>query len=727
MKITFSILTAAIILCIGCNKSKNNITNADWPKYGGNSFGNRYSPLDQINKDNVEQLKVAWVYDTGDNKDTTNRGQGMQCQPIVVHGIMYGVSPKLKAFAVNPATGKELWRFDPYSKTNPIYHPVRGVTYWESGNDKRIIYTAGPFIYALNALTGKLVDSFGDHGKVDLYTGLQTGLDHDVHQQFVTQTTPGVVYKNTYIMGTMATEGGDAAPGPVRAFDVVTGKLKWVFHTIPQPGEYGYDTWSPEAYKYMGGANNWSGQTLDEKRGVVYTGTGSGSVDYYGAARKGTNLFANCVLALDAETGKLKWHFQIIHHDLWDRDIPSPPNLLRVKHNGNLVDAVAVAGKDGQIYVLDRDSGKPLFPVTEKPVPTDHALPGEQPWPTQPYPSKPAPISTQFITENDITDLTPEDHKFAMDRFLQTRRGNKFMPPSPEGTIVFGIGGGAEWGGTAADPDGIYYVNANNMPWDLRLMSPAAFNNELNSKGNALFMKNCAGCHGADRKGSSDYPSLVNISKKLKPEQIFNTMNTGRGRMPSFKHLNIDDRITIVRFLLTENKIGHDKVHNAPESKPNETAKILKPGELPKYPYEPPFISNGFLQFRGPDGYPAIKPPWGTLNAIDLNTGEYVWKVPLGEYAALTKKGIKPTGTENHGGPVVTAGGLLFIGATEDEMLRAFDKDNGKILWQYKLPAGGFATPITYAIDGKQYVVIACGGARYGLKPGASYVAFALP
>jgi quinoprotein glucose dehydrogenase len=330
----------------------------------------------------------------------------------------------------------------------------------------------------------------------------------------------------------------------------------------------------------------------------------------------------------------------------------------------------------------------------------------------------------QYLTENDLTDLTPEDHKFALDRFLQTRRGNKFMPPSPEGTIVFGIGGGAEWGGTAADPQGIIYLNANNMAWDLRMMSIEAFTKEITSKGNALFMANCAGCHGADRKGSSDFPSLVNIGKKLKPEKIFNLLNTGSGRMPSFKNLKPEDRFTIVRFLMEDNKIGHDNVHNAPASKPNQQAKASKPGEIPKFPYVPPFVSNGFLQFRGPDGYPAIKPPWGTLNAINLNTGDYVWKVPLGEYAALTKKGVKPTGTENHGGMVVTAGGLLFIGATEDEMFRAFDKDSGKILWQYKLPAGGFATPITYAIDGKQYVVIACGGARYGLKAGGSYLAF---
>ncbi|MEO6851707.1 MAG: pyrroloquinoline quinone-dependent dehydrogenase, partial [Mucilaginibacter sp.] len=278
MKINFTIICAAALLFYGCKNSKKEVANADWPKYGGNNSGNRYSPLDQINKDNVKNLKVAWIYDTGDNKDSTQRGPGMQCQPIMIHGVMYGVSPKLKAFAVDAKTGKELWRFDPYVNIEPDYHPVRGVTYWENGNDKRIIYGAGAFIYELDAATGKLKEGFGDHGKVDLYTGLQEGLDHDVHQQVVTLTTPGVVYKNTYIIGTMATESGDAARGPVRAFDVLTGKLKWVFHTIPFPGEYGYETWSPEAYKYMGGANNWSGLTLDEKRGTVYTGTGSGSV-----------------------------------------------------------------------------------------------------------------------------------------------------------------------------------------------------------------------------------------------------------------------------------------------------------------------------------------------------------------------------------------------------------------------------------------------------------------
>lgn len=730
--ITIASASALLLLAWGKHAPKDKIPDADWPKYGGNDGGNRYSPLAQINKDNVKNLKVAWIYDTGDNKDSTKRGVGMQCQPIVVHGIMYGTSPRLKAFAVEAKTGKEIWRFDPFANLQPMYHPSRGVTFWENGDDRRIIYTAGTFIYELNADNGKLIDGFGDHGKVDLYTGLQEGLDHDVHQQYVTQTTPGIIYKNTYIMGTMATESGDAAPGPVRAFDVLTGKLKWVFHTIPFPGEYGYKTWSPKAYKYMGGANNWSGVTLDEKRGIIYTGTGSGSVDYYGGPRLGTNLFADCILALDAETGKRKWHFQFIHHDLWDRDLPSPPNLFTLKHDGKMIDVLATAGKDGVIYVLDRDNGKPVFPVVEKPVPTANPLKGDKPWPTQPYPSKPAPFSVQYLTKDLITDLTPEDHKFAMDRFLKTRRGNKFEVPSREGTIVFGIGGGAEWGGTAVDPDGVIYVNANNMPWDLRMLPADSMNKAMSSKGKQLFIANCSGCHGADRKGGGEFPSLVDIGKKLNIMQISNIIETGAGRMPSFKHLPMQDRFSIIRFLMGNDMpqgMTAQAPHNTPVARkpPPPPSKPLKPGEIPKYPYSPPFVSNGFLQFRGPDGYPAIKPPWGTLNAIDLKTGDYVWKVPLGEYEELTKKGIKPTGTENHGGMVVTAGGLIFIAATEDRNLRAFDKNTGEVLWKYKLPAGGIATPITYAIDGKQYVVIAAGGGKYGQRAGGSYLAFALP
>ncbi|MEO6851944.1 MAG: c-type cytochrome, partial [Mucilaginibacter sp.] len=345
---------------------------------------------------------------------------------------------------------------------------------------------------------------------------------------------------------------------------------------------------------------------------------------------------------------------------------------------------------------------------------------------------KPEPFSVQYLTKDLLTDLTPADHKFALDRFMQTRRGNKYEPPSREGTILFGLGGGAEWGGTSVDPDGVMYVNANNMPWDLRMLPVDSMEKAMVSGSKRAFMANCAVCHGADMKGGGGIPSLVNIGQRMDIMKIYQTMMTGRGRMPSFKRLPEEEVVSVIRFLYggkLPEYAGQRSPHNAPATHhaPRPPSKPLKPGEIPKFPYAPPFMSNGFVQFRGPDGYPAIKPPWGTLNAIDLKTGDYVWKVPLGEYAELTKKGIKPTGTENHGGMVVTAGGLVFIAATEDGLIRAFDKDSGQILWQYKLPTGGFATPISYAIDGKQYVVIAAGGGRGDLKSGGSYVAFALP
>jgi quinoprotein glucose dehydrogenase len=539
-------------------------------------------------------------------------------------------------------------------------------------------------------------------------------------------TSPGVVYKDLIIIGSRVSEYGDAAPGYIRAFQVRTGKLAWVFHTIPRPGEYGYETWPPEAYKHMGGANAWSGLVVDEKRGLVFTGTGSAAVDFYGGARRGQNLFANTVLALDAATGKRVWHFQTQHHDLWDRDLPCPPNLATLKHKGRQVDAVVQATKDGLVFVLDRDTGLPLFPVQEVPVPTAPALPGEHPWPTQPIPTKPAPFARQQLTEADLTDRTPQARAYVLDRFRNSRQGSKYMPPSLEGSLFYGFGGGAEWGGNAIDREGILYQNSNEMLWWLKMSDKRGQPLATASRGQALFEATCAGCHGLAGAGgqAQAYPVLRDVGKRLSREQISATIRTGRGRMPSFQHLPQQDRDAIVDFLLhTEARpaagasVAADLHHNPPAAAAQGRA----------FPYVPPFLNNGYTQFRDPDDYPAVKPPWGTLNAIDLNTGEYVWTVPFGEFPALKKQGLPPTGTENHGGPVVTAGGLVFIGATYDEKFRAFDRRTGQVLWEYQLPAGGFATPITYMVDGRQYVVIAAGGTRYGLKPGGTYEAFALP
>nr|WP_232540913.1 PQQ-binding-like beta-propeller repeat protein [Spirosoma endbachense] len=693
----------------------------DWPNYGGNKAGNRYSPLTQINTKNVTDLQVAWMYDASEKPDPNNPGRrrdrAIQCQPIVVNGVLYGTTPELKLFALKAGTGEQLWKFEP-AKSDRL-NSNRGVVYWESGNDKRILYTVGSSLYAVNAENGQGIPSFGTNGKSDLHEGLQTNMDHDVSKLSVNATSPGIVYRNTFIIGSSVSESGDAAPGHVRAFDVLSGKLKWVFHTIPQPGELGYDTWPPEAYKKIGATNNWSGMSLDEKRGVVYFGTGSPASDFYGGERKGQNLFANCIMALDAETGKMKWYYQTIHHDLWDRDHPSPPNLITLKRNGKSVDALVQSTKDGLVYVLDRDKGTSLFPVEERKVPVN-GLPGEHPWPTQKFPLKPLPLSRQVYTEADITNISPEAHTYVKERFLKIRTDNKFAPPSTSGTLLFGYSGGAEWGGNAIDPSGILYQNVNEEPWELIMTERASLSkqNIPITAGNALYTANCAACHGQDRRGSGpELPSLIDIGKKRSSDEIKAILKTGSGRMPSFQHLSEKDRDALVGFLLNTETVTA-KVASTPSAAPAATNKN-------GFPYVPAYVSKVWQRFTDKDGYPGIKPPWGTLNAIDLNTGNYLWRVPLGEYPELTKKGVPITGTDSYGGPLATAGGLVFIAGTKDERIRAFDKKTGKVVWEYQLPAGGFATPITYEVNGKQYVVIAAGGGR-GQKAGGNYVAFAL-
>jgi quinoprotein glucose dehydrogenase len=713
--ITGLLLTSIFMFSAG---EKSSGPGSDWPNYGGNKAGNRYSPLDQINIENVTKLEVAWMYDASEQPDPANpgkqRNRAIQCQPIVVNGILYGTTPELKLFALKAGTGEQLWKFEP--NKNDRLNSNRGVMYWENGEDKRILYTVGASLYAVNAETGKIVSSFGKEGRVDLHEGLSTNMDHDVSKLSVTATSPGIIHNNTLVMGSSVSESGDAAPGHIRAFDVVTGKLKWVFHTIPQPGEFGYDTWPKDAYKKIGAANNWSGLSLDEKRGIVYFGTGSPASDFYGGERKGSNLFANCIMALDAETGKMKWYYQTIHHDLWDRDHPSPPNLTTITFHGKKTDVLVQATKDGVVYVLDRDKGTSLFPVEERKVPTN-GLPGEHPYPTQRYPVKPLPFSRQVYTENDITDISPEAHAYVKERFLKIKTDNKFTPPNTTGTLLFGYSGGAEWGGNAIDPDGIFYQNSNDEPWELTMMEAKQKPSEApRTAGNALYMTNCSACHGQDKKGSGpELPALVDIGKKLRPDAIKSLLKTGSGRMPSFQHLTDKEHDAIINFLL--NTETEPKFAAKPKS---STAK-----ENNGFPLKPAYVTKSWQRFTDQDGYPGIKPPWGTLNAIDLKTGDYLWRVPLGEYPELTKKGIPITGTDSYGGPLVTAGGLVFIAGTQDEKIRAFDKKTGKTVWEYQLPAGGFATPITYEVAGKQYVVIAAGGGR-GQKIGGNYIAFAL-
>jgi len=684
----------------------------DWPSYLGNNERSHYSPLNQINAANVGKLQVAWTYHAGGAR-SDGRSQ-IQCSPIIVEGVMYGTSPELVLLAVDAVTGRELWRFNPLAGggDHQALGVNRGVVYWADGNDRRILYTAGQYLHAVNAADGKLIASFGDHGRVDI----KAGLGRDASRLYVIATTPGTVFRDLLILGTRVSEGpGPAAPGHIRAYDIRTGRQVWIFHTIPHPGEAGYDTWPPDAWKHIGGANCWAGMALDEQRGIVFVPTGSATYDFWGGNRLGQNLFADCLLALDAATGKRLWHYQFVHHDLWDRDAPAPPNLLRVKRRGKTIDAVAQVTKSGLVFVFNRETGEPLFPIEERRVPPSD-LQGESAWPTQPFPVLPAPFARQVFSADEITDVTPESRQAVLDRFVKVRPHTPFMPPSREGTIIFpGFDGGAEWGGAAADPAGILYVNANEMPWILTMVETPAPGGAALTSGPRIYGQICAACHGVNRTGdpARAFPSLENIGQKLKKADLVQLLTTGRGMMPSVAFLSAEQKEAVADFLLGTTSAG----------RVGEAASAGGDDVLLSEPYS----STGYNRWVDPHGYPAVKPPWGTLNAIDLNTGQFVWRAPLGEFPELTARGIPPTGTENYGGPIVTAGGLVFIAASKDEMFRAFDQKTGRILWQTKLPAAGYATPATYLVNGRQFIVVACGGGKCGTPSGDAYVAFALP
>jgi quinoprotein glucose dehydrogenase len=704
------IITVSLIICFciifSCQQEDHSFQT--WSVYRGDVGNSAYSSLDQINLSNVNQLDVAWTYYTGD-ADSGNRS-AIQCNPIIVNGKMYVTSPKLKLIALDAATGKELWKFDPFDSTQAT-GVNRGVTYWEENTDRRIYFSAGPYLYAINADDGTIVSSFGSNGKVDL----REGLGREPSKLAVWATTPGVIYKGILIQGTALGEGYDAAPGFIRGYDVKTGKIVWTFHTIPQPGEFGYDTWSPNAYMEVGGTNNWAGMSLDEKRGVVYAPTGSPAFDFYGGNRKGKNLFANCLLAIEAATGKLKWHYQLVHHDLWDYDLPAPPNLVTIERDGKKVDAVAQVTKMGMVFVFDRDTGEPIFPIEERPVPASSLL-GEEVWATQPFPTKPLPFVRHVITEEDITDISPESNAFIKEKLRGAKVGTIYTPPGTEGVLQFpGTRGGAEWGGASFDPEhGIMYVNANEVAMLIKMkqLDINDDNTQLTALGQRVYtLNNCTMCHGADRKGTNVFPNLKDLSKRINEKQVATLLKSGKGQMPAFPNLSEKEIDALIAFLFDKSI----KTVIDPELK--------EASEETTYRY----VHDGWNVLLDQSGYPGLKPPWGTLNAIDLNKGEIVWQVPLGEYRELTQKGLPPTGTHNLGGPAVTAGGLVFIGATKDENFRAFDKTTGKIVWTYKLPAGGYATPSIYEIEGKQYVVIAAGGGgKVGSPSGDAYVAFTL-
>jgi len=709
------LLPLFVVFLFSCKEKGHD--HLDWPASGGSKANIRFAAVSQINTSNVNLLTPAWEFHTGD-ADTVNHSQ-IQCNPLIIEGILYGTSPTMKLFALDASTGKQRWSFNPFDSIDGekqsffIMNNCRGISYWDDGkDDKRLFFTAGSFLHCVNARDGSLIKSFGDSGRVDLHAGL----GRDVSQYFITATSPGTIYRDLIIMGSRVDEGPAAAPGHIRAYNVKTGKQEWIFHTIPQPGEPGHETWdNPNAYLRIGGANNWSGMSLDEKRGIVFVPTGSASFDFYGGRRTGNNLYADCLLALDAATGKRIWHFQNIHHDVWDRDLPTAPALVTVTHNGKKTDAVAQPTKTGFVFLLERETGKPLFPVTEEPVPVDTELKGEKLSATQPIPSLPKPFARQSFTESEINDLLPDSSKADIrKRWSGYRKDHMFAPPSRQGTIVFpGFDGGAEWGGPAYDEEtGLLYVNANEMPWVLTMVDKPVTPPKENylQAGNRIYQQQCLACHGANKKGTGNYPSLDSVKIKYTESSLIALINSGRRMMPSLKHLTDADKNAIA-WMLLDNKSAMDKRF---PPQPVDTFLQL------------PYGITGYNKFLSKEGYPAVKPPWGTLNAINLNTGDIAWKVPLGETPEFAEKGII-TGTENYGGPVVTAGGLVFIAATRDSKIRAFDKKTGKQLWEYLLPAPGFATPSIYMINGKQYLVIACGGGKLGTKSGDSYIAFSLP
>ncbi|MBN8824499.1 MULTISPECIES: PQQ-binding-like beta-propeller repeat protein [unclassified Spirosoma] len=698
----FSYLT--LLLSVGLLSLTEKPATTDWPEYNGGPDRNHFSPLTQLNPGNVAGLKVAWEYASG-GVDTLKNNTQIQCNPLIIDGVLYGVSAGSQAFALDAATGKQLWKTNFTDDTFAMNS--RGVTYWTDGRQARIYFAYGSLLYALDARTGKPVASFGKGGKINLKEGLaRPGAD-----EYVVSNTPGVVYKNLLIMGHRVSEIAPALPGDVRAYDLHTGRIVWTFHTIPHPGEYGADTWPKDGYRNFGGANNWMGMAIDRQRGIVYVPTGTAAFDLYGSTRPGQNLFGNSLIALDATTGKRLWHFQTIHHDIWDRDIPAPPNLFTVVHDGKKVDAVSVLSKQGFLFVFDRVTGKPLFPIEERPMPAS-TVPGEKAWPTQPIPLKPAPFTRQSFSESDINDfVTDRDTIVAQLRRWQSGKEFIPLPLSPNRTVFFpGTDGGAQWGGAAVDEAGIMYVPAKQIPVTMGLVpTPASPTSAavVDRTGSQLYQTHCASCHGQDREGSHDgsYPALIRISQKRNETSVAQVLAKGQGMMPAFTHLKEAERRAIVDFLF------------------GKTTSVASKEDLNTSPYH----HTGFTRWYDRAGYPVSRPPWGTLTAIDMNTGEHRWQVPLGEYPELVAKGVPPTGTDNYGAPAVTAGGLLFIASSRDELIRAFDRKTGRELWRAKLPAAGYASPSTYAVNGKQYVVIACGGGKLKTKSGDRYVAFALP
>ena len=710
------------IIFTGCHNEERT-----WSTYKADAASSSYSVLKQINKQNVHQLKLSWTFNPDDAVEGS-RFASSQCNPIVIDGIMYVASARHRIYAINASNGKLVWSFDPFNG-GPGGGSFRGVTYWEDGNDKRILFTGGDNLFALNARTGKLVPEFGLNGKVSMNVGMRD----DPEKISVKPTSPGIVYKDLLIIGNEVSELYGAQPGYIRAYNVRTGKLEWTFHTVPKPGEIGYETWPKDAWKYAGGANCWGGFSLDEKRGWVFLGTGSPSYDFYGYDRIGKNLFGNCVIALDAKTGKYIWHFQTIHHDLWDYDLPAPPNLVTIERDGKKIEAVAQVSKVGFLYLLNRETGEPLFPIEERPVPVSD-VPGEETWPTQPFPLKPKPYCRQHMTVKDLSDFSLASRDSLVEMFNGLRYEGLFTPPSLKGTLNLpGTIGGSEWGGAAYDPStNIIYLKSNESP-EIDLLQKidlagTAANLSVHENGKKIYMSFCSSCHKSDRKGDEPiYPSLIDLKKRMSEAEALKKIKEGSGRMPSFAGILEGNEVGIIDYLFEKtDERSLQKEANLSEIRSNKLSNTeAKEGTAILDTANTYLNITAYAQLKDPEGHPAIKPPWGTLNAINLNTGEYEWIIAVGNIPELQKKGEPITGSTGSPGPIVTGGGLVFLGGSRDKKFQAFDKATGKLLWETTLPGFASSTPCTYKSNGKQYVAVSVAGNRE--SPAGYVMAFALP
>ena len=649
----------------------------DWPTYLGDNGRQHYSALDQIDRDNVGKLELEWVYDSGELRSGSS---SMYTSPIVIDGVLYGLSPKLVAFALNAATGEELWRSD----LGLNGAAQRGLMWWEGNGQKRLFFTAGRELLALRAVDGEPVESFGDQGRIDLTPlGGKEG--------YIGVTVPGVVFEDKIILGFSTTEDANAFPGSIRAWSAEDGELVWKFDTIPAPGAPGSETWAEGSLATAGGANAWTGMTLDDERGILFAPTGSATPDFYGAGRLGDNLYANCLVALDARTGELKWHYQVFRHDLWDRDNPSPPTLVQLERDGRTIDAVTLTTKSGHLYVFDRETGESMYPILEVETPLPSSLPGEVPASSQ-------PVSTVAFSrqEFEITKRTKEATSYVQE--LIADWDLRAWAPPQVGTVLFypWYDGGAEWGGSAFDPStNRLILNAQDVAGILELTEVP-----VGSSNYGTYAIQCGSCHGLELEGTDQGVELLGVLDRMSAAEVRTMIREGSGRMAGKPDLDDAEMRGILRYIA------------APEPVADEPSTELE------------YVLGGYVYLRDHENLPGNTPPWGTLNSIDLATGEIVWKVPFGNYLSHPDLGY---GSVNYGGPVVTATGLIFIAATPDKKFRAYDSRDGSVLWEADLTAAGFSTPAVYSVNGKQFVVIAAGGGRMGPPSGSEYMAFSLP